>query len=285
MEATVRVVTDSSSDLPPHLLKEYQIEVVQLSVSFGTELYLDGELSKEAFWQKTREGPYLPQTSQPAVGAFEQVFEPLVAGGHQVLCVTVTGRHSGTYNSARVAAERFGGVITVFDSLSLSLGLGIQALEGAKAGRDGRAMQEIVPMLEDLRERVHLFILLDTLEYLRHGGRAATFLAVAERMTQALNIKLIVNFVDGRLRLMGPVRSYEGGLRRMLRMVGELGALEHLGVAHTRRHETAEEMADRLADQVGFAREDVWVLETGAVLGSHAGPGVMGVMAVPESLA
>ena len=127
MEASIRIVTDSSCDLPPDVLSEFQIEVVPLNVHHGTDVYRDGELSLEAFWEKAA-GPQPLRTSQPAPGAFDQVFERLVAQGQQVLCLTITSKHSGTSIAARLAARRFGQAVQVFDSLSLSLGLGLQAL-------------------------------------------------------------------------------------------------------------------------------------------------------------
>ncbi len=280
MDSTIRIVTDSSCDLPPGLLQEYEIAVVPLTVHFGTDVFYDGELSKAEFWEKAS-GPYLPKTSQPSVGAFEQVFERLVNQGHEVLCLTITGKHSGTFNAARLAAQRFGEAVQVFDSLSLSLGLGIQTLAAAQAARAGRSMQEVLALLKDMRARMRVMLVFDTLENLRRGGRADGFIAVADRMTRALNIKPVINIVDGQLRLLGAARSFQRGLRRILSLVERLGPLEHLAVVHTRRQETAQEMAGRLAERIGFPRERIWVEETGAALASHAGTGVIGVLAVP----
>lgn len=100
-------------------------------------------------------------------------------------------------------------------------------------------------------------------------------------MTRALNIKPVINVVDGQLRLLSAARSFQGGLRRVLDLVQRLGSLEHLGVVHTRRLRLAEETADRLAQRISFPRERIWVRETVAALASHAGPGVIGVLAVP----
>jgi fatty acid-binding protein DegV len=99
-------------------------------------------------------------------------------------------------------------------------------------------------------------------------------------MTRVLNIKPVINMVDGQLRLLGPARSFQGGLRRVLNLVEEMGSLEYLAVVHTRSQEKAEEMANWLAERLGFPRERIWVRETGAVLASHAGKGVVGVLAV-----
>ena len=283
MEQTIRVVIDSSCDLPPGLAAEFEIEVVPLVVHFGTDTYHDMELSAETFWAKAA-GSYHPQTSQPPVGAFEEVFRRSVTRGNRVLCLTITGKHSGTFNAARLAAQRFGEATMVFDSLSLSLGLGLQGLAAAQATCAGRSIDELFALLKDLRARMRLIIILDTLEYLRQGGRADAFIAVARRMTRALNIKVIVNVVDGQLRLLGASRSFDSGLRRVLNLVEEMGSLEHLAVVHTRRSVDAEDMADRLADRTRVPRESILVREAGAALAAHAGPGVIGVVAVPASL-
>ncbi len=279
MKQIVRIVTDSSCDLSQRLVEKFKIAIVPLVVRFGKEVYQDGELSTQEFWKKAA-GAHHPQTSQPSVGAFEQVFERLVAQGKQVLCVTITGKHSGTFNAAHVAAQRFGEAVRVFDSFSLSLGLGIQALTAAQAARAGRSAQEILTVLEDMRARMRVMFVFDTLENLRRGGRADGFISVVDRMTRALNIKPIINMVDGQLRLMGAARSFQGGLRRVLNTVKQLKPLEHLAVVHTRVPERAQAMADQLAERVGFPRERVWVEETGAALACHGGAGVIGVLAV-----
>jgi DegV family protein with EDD domain len=279
-EQPVRIVTDSGCDLPRQIVEHLKITVVPLVVRFGAEVHEDGMLSIDKFWQKTGE-PHHPQTSQPSVGVFEEAYEPLVSQGKQVLCLTITSRHSGTFNAARVAAERFGDAVCVFDSLSVSLGLGLQAILAAQAAKAGHSMQQIVALVQDMRARMRLMILLDTLRYLRSGGRADALIAAADRMMRALNVKPLINLVDGQLRLMGTARSFEKGLNRMMSLVAQLEPLEHLAVVHTRRQSIAEEMANRLAECTGFRREHVWVRETGPALASHAGPGVIGVLGVP----
>lgn len=280
MEQTVRVVADSSCDLPLQLVQEWDITVVPLTVLFGTDVYRDGELSVEEFWTKTS-GPHHPTTSQPPVGVFEEVFERLIATGAQVLCLTLTSKHSGTFNTARLAAQRFGEAVQVFDSQSFSLGLGIPALVAAQTARARRSMPEILALLEDLRERMRLMLVLDTLENLRRGGRADAFIAVAERMTRALNIKVTVNLVEGQLRLMGATRSFKGAVRGMLAQVERLGPLEHAAVVHTRIPEIAVAVADQLSQIASLPREHIWLRETGAVLATHGGPGVLGILAAP----
>jgi DegV family protein with EDD domain len=279
VEQTIGIVTDSGCDLPRRIVERLKIAVVPLVVRFGSEVYEDGELSMDEYWQKAT-GPHHAQTSQPSAGAFGEAFERLASQGKQIVCLTLTSKHSGTFNAACLAAQQFGEAVKVLDSLSLSLGLGIQVLEAAQAAWDGCSMKEILERLESLRERMHLTIVLDTLENLRRGGRADGFIAIADRMTKALNIKAMINLVEGQLRLLGATRSFKSGLRRVLESVEGLGPLEYLAVVHTRRQEMAEQMADWLAERTGFLRERIWVRETGPALASHAGPGVIAVLAV-----
>jgi len=280
VEQTVGIVTDSSCDLPQHLIERFKIAVAPLVVRFGREVYQDGDLSQEEFWEKAA-GSHRPYTSQPSVGVFEQIFEKLIAQGKQVLCLTVTGKHSGTFNAASVAAQRFGEAVRVFDSLSMSLGLGLQVLASARAACVGCSMEQILAQVEDMRARLRMMIVLESLENLRRGGRADGFVAIVDRMTRVLNIRLVIDVVDGQLRLMGAARSIQGGFRRVVDLVERLRPLDHLAVVHTRRHDQAEDIAQRLAQCTGFPRERVWVRETGAVLSSHAGAGVIGVLALP----
>jgi DegV family protein with EDD domain len=280
MEQTIEIVTDTCCDLPSHLLHEFGITVVPLIVRFGSEVYEDGELSPDEFWAKAS-APHHPVTSQPAVGTYQEVYERLVAQGKQVLCLTVTSKHSGTFNAAHVAAQRFGDAVKVFDSLSFSMGLGLQALFAAQASRAGRSMEDILASLDELRARTRFTIILDSLDHLRRGGRASGFIGVAERMRRALNLRVIANMVEGQLRLLGAARSFKGAVSRVLNLVEQVTPLEHLAVIHTRNPERAEQVADQFALRLGFSRDRVWVRETGAVLSTHAGPGVIAVLTVP----
>lgn len=279
-EGKVGVVTDSSCDLPKQLLERFRIAVVPLVVRFGSDELDDGDLSADEFWEKSS-GPDHPQTSQPSVGAFEDAFSRLVEQGRQVLCLTVTSAYSGTFNAAMLAAKRFGDAVRVRDSRAFSLGLGLQALVGAQLAQAGSSMEEIVARLTDIRERTRIVLVLDTLENLRRGGRANLLVAAVERMAKVLDIKPVINLVDGELRLMGAARSFGRGLRRLRKWVESLGPVEYLAVVHTRQWEMAEELANRLAQITDLPRERIWVRETGPALASHGGPGIVGVMAVP----
>lgn len=279
-ESGIGIVTDSSCDLPGQWLDELKIAVVPLVVRFGGDSFSDGELSADEFWMKAQ-GPEPPRTSQPSMGAFEEAFSRLLEQGKQVLCLTVTGAYSGTYNVAQLASQRFGEAVRVLDSRAFSLGLGIQALVGAQLAQAGASMDEIMDKLADIRDRTRIVLVLDTMENLKRGGRARLLVAAAERMAKALDIKPVINLVDGELRLMGAVRSFGRGLGRLRKWVESMGPVEYLAVVHTRQQKLAEELADRLAEITGMPRDRIWVRETGPVLASHGGPGIVGVLAVP----
>jgi len=279
---TVRVVTDSAADVGAHLVRQLQISVVPLTVYFGRDAYLQTELSLDTFWKRVAAGEQAG-TSQPSPGLYEQAFKRLVGLGHDVLCVTITGKHSGTYSSASTAARRFGERVRVVDSLSLSLAQGFQVLAAARAALDGVDLVHAAQLVEQMRTRTHLLILLDSIEHLQRGGRASALIPALSRVTRILHIKPILSTVDGVLRLHGLARSYERGLEKIRSDIEPLRPLERLAVMHTRCAGKAHQMADALARQLDCPRKGIPVAETGPVLGAHAGPGVIGVAAVQQA--
>jgi DegV family protein with EDD domain len=276
----VRIITDSGADLATDTVDRLAITVVPLIIRFGQEVYLNGQLSADEFWHKVAEGPDHPGTSQPSSGVFEETFARTVRAGHDVLCLTITGKHSGTFSTASTAARRFGDKVVVMDSLSLSLGQGFQALAAARAAARGLTLGQVVGLVEQVRERSHLFILLDTVEYVRRGGRANGIMPILNRVTQMLRIKPILILVDGRLSLHSLARSYERGLAQIQREVARLMPVESLAVVHTRSVEVADKVARALADGLDFPRERILVTETGPLLSVHAGPKAIGVAVV-----
>jgi DegV family protein with EDD domain len=279
----VRVLTDSGADLTAEMAGRLQIGVVPLVVLFGNQVYLDGELSTDEFWEKVDGGELHPGTSQPAMGAFEKAYARLVEAGHQVLCLTITSKHSGTFSTASSAARPFGEKVKVFDSWSLSLGQGFQVLGAARAAMEGLDLEQVAKVVEGIRARTHLYILLDSVEFIRRGGRAALLMPLLTRVTDVLRIRPILNVVEGRLGLHRIARSYERGLANIREEMAQLRPLESLAVVHTRCAETAREMARSLAEALDFPLKEILVTETGPLLSVHAGRGVIGVVAVQQA--
>ncbi len=281
--STMKIVTDSSCDLSKPEIESLGVTVVPLSVAFGPEVFYDGELSHDEFWEKAK-GPFWPQSSQPSVGAFEQAFAPLADGGCQVLCLTITSHHSGTYNSAWAAAQRFGDKVTVVDSLSVSAGLAWQVIAAVEAARQGRGVEDIVSVTQDMSRRTRLLAVLDTIENVRRGGRVAKVMSVLGGLMHVFNIKLLLKMVDGELDLLGTSRSYDKGLKRIKEEVTALMPVEKMAVVHARVPEEAAAFADVLADITRFPRGEIRVVELGPAISTHAGPGVIGTFVLSKSL-
>jgi len=273
----VKVVTDSTCDLPPEVLEELGITVVPLVVRIGNEEFLETNLSADEFWAKVEAARALglfPQTSQPSLGAFESVFASLVDQGHEVACVTVTSKHSGTFNTAQAAAQGFGEMVGVFDSWSCSLGLGFMVMTAARAAREGASLIEVLALLEEMRARTEILLVMDTIEYLKMGGRAHAIIPILSRLMQFLQVKPIIRFIEGEIKLIGQARTFPAALKRVEQLMKEFQPLEYLAVAHTRRPLDAQAWAERLKESMGFQGQ-IPVAEIGPTLSCHAGPRLM----------
>lgn len=280
MVQQVRVVTDSGADLSADMVGELGITVVPLIVRFGQETYLDGQLTMDAFWLKIAEGGHHPGTSQPPVGAFEEAFARLVEDGYSVLCLTITGKHSGTFGTASAAAQRFGDKVKVMDSLSLSLGQGFQVEAAAQAAARGQGLDEVMRATQQVQEHSHLYLALDTIEYIRRGGRADALMPVLGRVTKVLHIKPVLTLTEGRLSLHGLSRSFERALAQMRQQIAQLGSVRRLAVVHIRCLELAQKTARALAEDLSMPLESILLTETGPLLSTHGGPKVVGIVAV-----
>jgi DegV family protein with EDD domain len=282
MSKTV-IVSDTACDLPRVLRDQHGIQIVPLVLRFGEEQYLETDVTLDEFWDRARQAPPYPQTSQPSIGMFEEAFAPLVDQGNHVLCLTVTSKHSGTFNSACAASQRFPGRVTVFDTLSLSLGQGYQAIRAGQASTRGQSVQEIVALLEDIRARTHLFIGLDSIEYLRRGGRADSVMPVLERVVRVLSIKPILQVVEGELTLLGAARSPQRARRRIEEEIVMRGPAEMLVVLHVRLPEEASDFAQVLGDRLDFSLDQVLIGEAGPALSCHGRPCVIAAAIVEPS--
>jgi DegV family protein with EDD domain len=279
----IAIVTDTGADLTPAQQAHYDITVIPLVVRFGSETYLDNELPLDRFWDKVRQGPPFPATSQPPTGLYEEAFRSLIAQGNHVLCLCITSKHSGTINSAYAAAQSFPGQVTVFDTLSLTLAQAYQAITASQMAADGRSLEEILAMVESIRARTHFGIALDTIEYLRRGGRADQIMPVLERVCRMLNIKPLLAVIDGQLKLLSAARSREKSWSHIVQELSKYVPAEAVIVAHTRLAAEAPGFAHTLGEQLNFPVEQIPIAETGAILSSHAGPGVMAAAVIQRS--
>lgn len=276
----VAIVTDSSCDLPAALLAKLNVTVVPLVVRFGEKVFLDTELSREEFWRLAEK--IVPSTSGASLGYFVSAFQRLVEQGYHVLCITLTSRHSTVHNSAYTAAREFPGKVTVVDSGSLSYGLGWQVIAAAEAAAKGLPLEDILRIIDDVRSRVSIQVVLDTLSFLRRGGRADHFISFIDKATRTLNIKPILGFSGGELKLVSLSRTWEQGLRRILNELSQKAPFEALAIGHTKRQERAERFAEELSQATGFPRERIAVFEPSVAIASHSGPGLMAALGLSK---
>jgi len=272
----IAVVTDTGCDLPQDLRARFGIEEVPMVVRFGQDECYENEMTLDQFWAKAQDVPPYPQTSQVPVGLFEETFERHVAAGQHVLCLCITSKHSGTYDSACTAATQFPGKVTVLDTQHFSLLQGYQVLRAAQAAADGLGLEETLSLLKSINSRSHFFFAMDTVEYLRRGGRADQVMPLLDRVVRVLNIKPLLNVVDGQIAPMGAARSREAAMRRIEQQIMKYAPAEMLFVLHSRLADQADSFSARLAEGTGFPADRMMAGEIGPVLSCHAGPRVIG---------
>jgi DegV family protein with EDD domain len=270
----VGVVTDSCGDIPAALAADLGITVVPLTIRFGDEQLADGrDVSPREFWDRCRAAPSLPQTAAPSPGAFEAAFRSEAnAGSGAVLCVTVSSKLSATGGAARVAASSLDGElpVRVVDSRSATLGQGMIAVAAARMAGDGMALEPILEALDGLVARTRVYGTLDTLENLRRGGRIGGARAL---IGSVLSIKPIIELRDGVVEAESRQRSRGRALRYLADKVRQQPS-ESLAVVHGEAPDL-DQFLDLLAPS--FRREDIVVGDLGAVIGTHTGPGTIGV--------
>jgi len=277
---TVRIVADSGCDLPSHLVAQYGITIVPVLVRFDQDVISDDRLTNEEFWARAKQTQSPPATSSPSPLSFQQTFRRLVDGGHDVVCLTLTNRYSGTFNAAWLAAQAFGERVRVVDTGSFSLGMGLQVLAAAKEALAGRSAEFIQNMVENLRARTTIIFVLDTLEWVRRGGRLSRIMPLIERVTRALRVKPIVRMVNGEFQLVGVARSYRSALQRIEQEVRARLPVESVAAAYTRGRNTAFDLAARLADWVNLTPDEVLTVEAGPAFAVHAGPNALGAVVI-----
>lgn len=273
--ARVRVVTDSTSDLPSQLASDLGIVVVPLNVQFGEQVYQDGvNLSADDFYVKLKGSPTLPTTSQPSAGAFAQIYERLSSETQFILSLHISKKLSGTYHSAMLGKETTERDchIEVIDSLQASMGLGLMAIAAARVAQAGAGLDELVGMLQQAIPRIHLFGVVDTLEYLHKGGRIGKAQAL---LGSLLKVKPIIGCQDGETCALGRVRTWHKALNRLSEMVMGFRDIEELAIMRSDNSEEADAYMGRLKSLLPQTR--FFRAQFGPVIGTYMGPGSLGI--------
>ena len=271
----VRIVTDSSCDLSQDEADQLDVLIVPLSIRFGTEEFTDRvDLSVTEFYRRLSESDQLPETAAPSPGAFEAAFRQAAdAGADAIVCINLSSELSATLQSALSAAKPLEGIldVRVVDSRSITLGLGSQVIAAAGAARDGKSAAQIVAMVEDMASRTHVIGALDTLENLKKGGRIGGAQALLGNL---LSIKPLIDVSTGRVEEAGKARTRKKALQWLASRLLEEHAVERLSVAHGEAPDL-DEFLGLIASR--YPRDQIRIGVIGAVIGTHAGPRVMGV--------
>ncbi len=239
----IGIVTDSTADISSELAKNNDIKVVPAILVIDGRSLEDGRgITREELYRQLPSMKMLPTTAAPSIGAFQKVYESLFnSGTDQIISIHVASNLSGIYNSAVVAAKAFGNRIRVIDSFHLSLGTGFQVLAAAEAAKSGKQADEIQKVIEDIRKRIHLVAMLDSLEYVRRSGRVSW---ARSNLGTLLQIKPFLGIDEGKVIRMGETRTRLKGIDRLRKMLSNLGPLERLAVLHTNAEQDAIQFSE-----------------------------------------
>ncbi|MBO8170072.1 MAG: DegV family protein [Thermoanaerobacteraceae bacterium] len=275
----VKIVTDSTAYLTEEQKKEYDISVVPLVVTLGNETFKEGEkyTNKEFFNQMRVNKELFPTTSQPAIGEFKETFERLSGEADSIIVILLSAGISGTVQAAKTAASLARDVdVTVIDSETTSAGLEYLVIEAAKMAREGKSKEEIVKTVEHMKETLTTLFMVDTFEYLQRGGRIGGARAL---LGTVLQIKPIL-YIRGEIDVFQKIRTRKKAINRMLAELDEFMqrtdvSKARVGVIHVDCREEAEKLKAQIVEK--YPGLQCGMAEVGPVIGSHVGPGTLGI--------
>jgi len=273
----IRVVTDSTCDLPLTVIEKYDITVAPLYINIGQRGYLDGlDITRAEFYANLPNYKDQPTTAAPPPEKFRMLYDGLwQQGANEIISIHVTQALSAVIDSARLAAQEFKSIpVTVFDSRQLSLGTGFLVETAARLAQAGRSMSEILIALEDQLARSYVFAALDTLKYLRRSGRLN---GVVAGLGSLLQLKPIMKMHAGQPDA-ERVRTFRRAIQRVIELLREKGALERAAIVHTHAPERVAELR-RLAGQL-LPSGEILSMDITPVIGAHIGPGAVGFAVV-----
>ena len=277
---TVKIATDSTADLPPQIAKELDINEAPLYVLFGEKSYRDRiDITEDEFYDKLLHGPVHPTTSQPTPQDFVEIYNRLAKEADGILSIHISGKLSGTINSAEQAKKLVNVKcpIEIVDSLGVSMSLGTIVIAAAQLAKAGKSLAEITAETKKMVPNTRLLALFDTLEYLAKGGRIGKAKSL---LGSILNIKPLLTLREGEFHPAGQARNRIKGKEKLLEFAQSTKDIEDLCVIYSTTPDEARELADSIKV---FSREHITIARLGSVLGVHGGPGVLGVVTRTKS--
>lgn len=278
MNNKIRIIVDSAADLAESI--KDKVTILPMTLRFGDDEYLDGvTITKQEFYEKLIESDTLPTTSQIMPLGFEEAYREALSQGEDVVVITVSSKLSGTYQSACIAKEEVGADnVFVVDSLSVAIGEGILAEMAVSLMEEGKSAEEIADVLTKERENIRVIALLNTLEYLKKGGRISKTVAFAGEM---LSIKPVVNIIKGEVNLLGKARGSKQGNNLLVKEIENAGGVDfekplllgYTGLDFLLLHKYIEDSRDLWKDEA----ESLHSTLIGGIIGTHVGPGAVAV--------
>jgi len=275
----IQFIIDSSSDILPNEAETLNLTRLPLTVSFAGQEYSDGvDLSPNAFYEKLIESDVLPTTSQLTPASYEAAYQKITANGDTAIVITLSSKLSGTYQSAVIAADGYAGKVFVVDSENVTIGERILILRALKLRDEGCRAEEIVDQLNDEKHYIRLLAVLNTLEYLKKGGRISSVAALSGNL---LSIKPVISINDGLVTIAGKARGSKNANNLLRTMIDNCGGIDferpfclaYSGLSDTLLQKYISDSADLWR---GHA-DSLPVSTVGSVIGTHAGPGAIAV--------
>ena len=272
---TIKIVTDSTADLSPELIKELGITVVPLYVCFGKDVYRDREeISEDDFYQRLLQDPTHPTTTQPTPQDFAEVYRQLSSKADGIISIHISEKLSGTCSSAlqgKKLVEK-GCPIEVIDSKTTSMALGLLVMAAATIAKTGKSLPQVAEDVKQIVSSVKLLVIFDTLKYLAKGGRIGKAKSL---LGSVLNVKPILTIKDGEFVPVGQVRSRSKGIERLFDFAKDTADIEDLAVIYSTTPDEAKSLAERISSTLSL--KQVRIARLGPVLGVHGGPGVLAI--------
>lgn len=271
----VKIVIDSAADLAPEIKEK--MTVVPMTIRFGDEEFIDGvTINGKQFYEKLIDGKVMPSTSQPTPDDFMRVMQQITDAGDEAVVITITHKMSGTYQSANIAAAEFPGKVFVVDSQTVTIGEGILAELALSLAESGMSASDIAERLCKERENIEIIALLDTLEYLKRGGRISKTAAIAGGL---LSIKPVISVFDGEINVLGKARGSKQGNNLLVQQIESNGGIDfskplmlgYTGFSQARLQEYIDDSTALWKNGVSSLR----CAQIGSTVGTHAGPGAI----------
>lgn len=276
--SNIAIVTDSTADIPDDLAEKSGISVIPNLVVIDGVAVEDGKgMTRQEFYSALPQMDNLPTTATASAGVYHLLYEKLFQQGiSHIISIHPSLQLSGIINAASMAAESFGKRVSVIDSESISLGQGFQALAASEAAAAGATVDAILCLINEMKKRIRLVAMLDTLEYVRRSGRVNWARA---RLGDFFRIKPFLEVKKGQVLSLGETRTYRKGFLRMLEMLKSLGPLERLAILHTNAENAAQQLLDEYCMKI---LSEPIIVNVTTVIGSHVGPNGLGFVAVSK---